>query len=71
VRADTLSGHPDGLSEYKAADTLSLYRECPSACPSAGGRGKQVCHGLDWEKGMIKSLWFGERAGGWPLGEPG
>jgi hypothetical protein len=26
----------DGLSAQAAADTLSLLRECPSACPSAG-----------------------------------
>jgi hypothetical protein len=26
---------PDGLSAQAAADTHSLFRECPSACPSA------------------------------------
>ncbi len=30
----------DGLSGTGAADTLSLFRECPSACPSAG-QGKE------------------------------
>lgn len=38
MSADKVSGHLGRTVRDMAADTPSLYRGCPSACPSAGYR---------------------------------